>query len=104
MQLDHRRRWYVRTAFVVLVCLAAAASAMAQTTSATVSGSVKDAQAAVLPGVNVTLTSNSQGTSMTAVTDSLGNFLFPIVKPDTYTLKIQLDGFSTIQRLSLIHI
>jgi hypothetical protein len=97
-----RRQTLSRLASTLALCLIAAAPAVAQTTSASVSGSIKDAQAAVLPGVNVTLTSSSQGTVMTAVTDELGNFLFPYVKPDTYTLKIQLDGFTTIQKTPVV--
>lgn len=74
----------------------------AQTTSASVSGSVKDAQAGVLPGASVTLTSDTQGTVVTAVTDALGGFFFPYVRPDTYTLKISLQGFQTVQRPGLV--
>ena len=55
----------------------------AQTTSASVSGSVKDAQAGVLPGATVTLKSETQGTEQTVVTDALGGFLFPFARPDT---------------------
>ena len=64
----------------------------AQTTSATVSGSVQDAQAGVLPGVTVTMTSRTQGNTLTAVTDDGGRFVFPIVRPDTYTLQVTLHG------------
>ena len=67
----------------------------AQTTSATVSGSVQDSQAGVLPGVTVTMTSRTQGNTLTAVTDDGGRFVFPIVRPDTYTLQVTLAGFKT---------
>jgi hypothetical protein len=70
----------------------------AQTTSASLSGSAKDAQGAVLPGATVTLISNTKGTELTTVTDATGNFHFAYVPPDTYTLKVSLDGFTTMQR------
>jgi hypothetical protein len=74
----------------------------AQTTSATVSGLVQDAQAGVLPGVTVTMTSRTQGNTLTAVTDDGGRFVFPIVRPDTYTLQVTLAGFKTAERTNLV--
>jgi|SRR5690349_10072848 len=73
-----------RVAVVCLVFLVYASYAHAQSTSASVSGAVADAQGGVLPGVTVTLTSRSQGTAMTATTDNEGRFVFQIVRPDTY--------------------
>ena len=55
----------------------------AQTTSASVTGSVQDSQSGMLPGATVTLTSRTQGNVLTAVTDEAGRFVFPIVRPDT---------------------
>src|SRR4051794_38808874 len=74
----------------------------AQTTSASVSGSVQDSQGGVLPGVTVTITSRTQGNALTAVTDSGGRFVFPIVRPDTYALKVALEGFKTLERTNVI--
>src|SRR5918911_3370036 len=73
-----------------------------QTTSASVSGIVQDAQGGVLPGVTVTMTSRTQGNALTAVTDSGGRFVFPIVRPDTYTLQVSLQGFKTLERTNLV--
>ena len=74
----------------------------AQTTSASVSGAVQDSQGGVLPGVTVTLTSRTQGNVLTAVTDDGGRFVFPIVRPDTYTLQVTLQGFKTLERTNLV--
>src|SRR6266542_4198712 len=74
----------------------------AQTTSASVSGTVQDQQGGVLPGVTVTMTSGTQGNALTAVTDEGGRFVFPIVRPDTYTLQVMLAGFKTLERTNLI--
>ena len=70
----------------------------AQTTSASVTGSIQDPQGGVLPGVTVTLTSNTQGNVLTAVTDDTGRFVFAIVRPDTYSLQVTLQGFKTLER------
>src|SRR5438034_6566863 len=74
----------------------------AQTTSASVSGSVQDSQGGVLPGVTVTLTSRTQGNVLTAVTDNGGRFVFSIVRPDTYSLQATLQGFKTLERTNVI--
>jgi len=67
-----------------------------------VDGTVQDSQGGALPGATVTMTSRTQGNSLTAVTDSSGRFVFPIVRPDTYTLQVMLQGFKTLERTNLI--
>src|SRR4026207_2126188 len=74
----------------------------AQTTSASVSGSVQDSQGGVLPGVTVTMTSRTQGNGRPATTGGGGRFVLPIVRPDTYSLKVTLEGFKTLERTNLI--
>jgi len=65
----------------------------AQTTSASISGTVVDEQGGVLPGASATLTSHSRGTAQTVTTDGAGTFLFAYVPPDVYTLRIVLTNF-----------
>ena len=47
------------------------------------------------------MTSRTQGNVLTAVTDDGGRFVFPIVRPDTYTLQATLPGFKTAERTNL---
>ena len=47
------------------------------------------------------MTSGTQGNVLTAVTDAGGRFVFPIVRPDTYTLQATLTGFKTAERTNL---
>src|SRR5262245_47709222 len=89
-------------ALVALVFAGLPTLASAQTTSASVSGVVQDSQGGVLPGVTVTLTSRTQGNELTAVTDDAGRFVFGIVRPDTYSLKVTLQGFKTLERTNLV--
>ena len=60
------------TALIALVFAGYPAVVRAQTTSASVSGSIQDSQGAVLPGVTVTMTSRTQGNVLTAITDAGG--------------------------------
>ena len=85
-----------------LMLAAFAQAASAQTASASVSGTVQDAQGGALPGVAVTLTSKTQGNAQTATTDSEGRFVFAIVRPDSYTLSAALEGFKTLERSNLV--
>src|SRR4029450_4623862 len=85
-----------------LVFLADPTIARAQTTSASVSGLRQAPHGLVLPGVAVSLTSRTQGNTVSTTTDDQGRFVFPIVRPDTYTLSVSLQGFKTQERTNLV--
>src|SRR5215510_15156031 len=96
---------FARRFVAVLVALVFAShptTLRAQTTSATVSGTIQDAQGGVLPGVSVTLTSKTQGNAQTTTTDSGGRCVFPVVRPDTYSLQATLQGFKTHERTNVV--
>ena len=81
---------------------AGAVPALAQVTTATVTGNVKDAQGAVVPGATVTLTSQTRGTTLgETVTNSSGDYVFPNVVADTYIVQVQLEGFKTVRRAGI---
>ena len=102
MSLDRGLRALCVSVLTGLMLAALPTAATAQTTSASVSGTVQDAQGGVLPGVTVTLTSRTQGNTLTATTDAEGRFVFAIVRPDTYTLQAALQGFKTLERTNLV--
>jgi len=60
-----------------------------------VEGQVLDQEKAPLPGVTVTLSSPSLMGTRTAVTDTSGLYRFPALRPGTYQIKAQLQGFKT---------
>src|SRR5678815_603458 len=85
-------------ALASLVLLVGAIPASAQITTGGVSGTVKDAQGAVIPGATVVLISESRGTrSAPAVTNETGNYVFPNITPDTYTVEVSLQAFKTVK-------
>ena len=80
-----------------------AASAAAQLTTGTVSGTVKDAQGAVIPGATVILVSETRGIQLPpAVTSANGDFVVVNVPPDTYNIQVTLEGFKTLKRGGII--
>ena len=101
MRMTYLDRRALSWAVAVGLCLLAAAPVAAQTTSASVSGQVKDAQGGVLPGAAVALTSKTQANTLTATTDGEGRFVFPIVRPDEYVLRVTMQGFKTLERTTV---
>src|SRR5499433_1883314 len=93
-----RRMFLVGTS--LLLALASVSSPVfAQITTGTVTGTVKDTQGAIIPGATVVLISETRGTKSTpATTDETGNFVFPNITADTYTVEVTLDGFRTVRR------
>ena len=88
-------RLVAATIAVAMVAMPAAA----QVTTGTLTGTVKDAQGAVVPGATVTLTSDSRGTQLPdVVSNSSGDFTFVNVAPDVYTIQVTMDGFKTLRR------
>ena len=89
----------VRTALALLYALAGTLSAGAQVTTGVVSGAVNDDQGAVIPGATVTLLSDTRGTRVAdAVTNENGDYVFPNIPGDTYTVQVALEGFKTLRR------
>jgi Carboxypeptidase regulatory-like domain len=93
-----RRMILVGTSLLLALALASS-PARAQITTGTVSGSVKDAQGGVIPGATVVLISETRGTkSAPAITNETGNYVFPNVTADTYTVEVSLDAFKPVKR------
>ena len=87
----------VTTASVLALLCAFSAQAAAQAT-ATVAGTVKDAQGGVIPGATITLVSETRGTMFTGVSSETGDFVMTNLPGDTYTIRISMDGFKTTER------
>jgi hypothetical protein len=83
-----------RLAFAVLCFLLFPTEILAQgeTTSAIV-GQVTDATNAAIPGVQVTVTNRETGFERGAKTDAEGRFAFPQLKPGSYLVRAEAEGF-----------
>jgi hypothetical protein len=78
----------------VFLFLGSVLTAAAQFDAATVLGTVRDASGAVVPGAKVTLTSAGTGISVVKTSAEDGNYEFPAVRPGTYVVTAEKDGFS----------
>src|SRR2546422_4582425 len=70
-----------------------AVSTSAQSTNATLSGTVLDPTGARIPNVQVTAQNTRTGVALTNVTNEAGVYVFPSVQPGTYRLTAELSGF-----------
>jgi hypothetical protein len=86
----------VRCWVVALALVASAVGVSAQVQSGSITGTVRDGQGGVLPGVLVTL--SGAGPTQTYTTESEGQYRFLNVPPGTYSLTISLPGFQTVIR------
>src|SRR4051812_27315072 len=90
MRVGSRMLWFIGC---VLLC---PALAFAQ---ASVSGTVRDASGAVLPGVTVEASSPTLiEKSRSAATDGSGQYRLTNLPPGTYALTFTLSGFTTVKR------
>jgi Carboxypeptidase regulatory-like domain len=89
----------MRSMFSVLAIVVAltVCSAIGQSTFGGIVGVVQDKTQAVVPGATVTLSRLEDNSTRSATSDSNGSFEFLNLKPGTYTLSVQADGFSESQ-------
>ena len=78
-----------------LACLLLSRPAMAQFDTATVLGTILDASGAAVPGATITLKNADTGITATTVTDGQGAYQFLNVRIGTYSVRAELQGFST---------
>ena len=86
-----KQRWLAAIMVVASVALTAA-----QTTTGSMSGTVVDDSGQVIPGATVSIVSAS-GEPRTAVTNDVGAFLFSALPPGPYTIRVEMEGFGTLE-------
>ncbi len=73
-----------------------AAGLSAQTRTGTISGTVRDATAQVLPGVSITLEGAALVTAQVTTSSDAGLYRFINLPPGDYIIRAELSGFQTI--------
>ena len=95
---EHRQT-AVRQLFIALALLIVSVSpAFAQLDRGTISGTIKDAQGGVMPGVTVTAVSTLNKQERSTVTDGSGFYTFANLQPGTYDITAELQGFKKASR------
>jgi outer membrane receptor protein involved in Fe transport len=96
----HPPRWwapFARFPAVGALVVAMAGAAWAQTT-ASVYGTITDTSGGVLPGVAVTATSTLTNATHTTRTDGMGAYTLPQLPIGSYSVRAELDGFTSVSR------
>jgi hypothetical protein len=83
---------------IALLCLALAATAWAQAELGSITGTVKDAQGGVLPGVTAAAVNVDTNVSTTAVTNEQGIYLLNSLVNGRYRVTFTMQGFSPLGR------
>src|SRR5947199_7600971 len=94
------KRLAMVVALGLLVCTICA-TGWAQGT-ATISGAVKDASGAVLPGVEVKVTQTETNVARTAVTNETGSYVLPNLALGPYKLEAELPGFRSFVQTGIV--
>src|SRR5262245_11805549 len=84
-----------RLSVAIVFSLFLSIQVLAQSTNASVSGTVTDSTGAVLPGLTVTATNNATGVVATVLSNEAGVYNFAGLLPGLYTVKAELTGFQT---------
>ena len=91
---------WIRTGLLLVMLAGLTASVNGQgATQASITGIVRDASGAVLPGATVEASSDVLIEKVRAgITDATGRYRITGLPPGTYTLTFALTGFSTVRR------
>src|SRR6516165_238735 len=83
---------------LILILLVCSAVAFGQTETGSVNGVVKDSTGAVVVNAKVTLTSLATDAARSTTTNSSGLYSLASLKPATYKLTVEAQGFQKYER------
>ncbi len=76
--------------------------AAAQAVSGTISGNIADPQAQVIPGATLTITNEATNDARLTVSDGNGSFQVTNLQPGSYTVKVEMPSFRTLERKNVV--
>jgi hypothetical protein len=80
---------------LLIVVIAIAVSALAQTATGSIRGIVSDPSKAIISGAKVTVTNKDTGATRVTQTNSVGEFQFSLLQPGDYEIKVAMQGFKS---------
>lgn len=96
------KRCSLEMVFAICVTLILAVVAIGQTITGSVNGTVTDTTGGLLPGASVTITGDRTSVTRTATTNNEGRFSFAALQPGEYSLKIERQGFQTLEQRGVV--
>ena len=89
--------WTALVSTLVLGC----GLAFGQTATGSISGTITDANGALVPGARLVATSTLTGSRVEAVTTDMGLYVFPALPVSTYTVTVEKTGFKKLSRQNI---
>ena len=77
-------------------------SAAAQAVSGVISGNVADSQGQVIPGATLTIVSEATNDARVTVSDGNGGFQVTNLQPGSYTVRVEMPSFRTLERKNVV--
>src|SRR5713101_942727 len=96
-----RRSFMIALIAAAIACLACA-PLLAQVTSGTIFGTVKDPTGALVKNASVTIANPENGITRTVVTGGDGAFVAPDLQPGTYTITVAVKGFKKAETTGVV--
>jgi len=85
-----------------ILLLSLCAAGMAQVTTGSILGTVRDASGAVVPGATVTITDTGKGTTSVKQTNTEGDYDVPYLIPGTYNIVVEMKGFKRSESSNVV--
>ena len=86
-----------RSLFILIALFCFPVFAFAQSSTATLSGTVEDQTGAIVAGAHIALINVAQGSQRLATSNNDGRFVFPSLPPGQYSLTATRDGFAPVE-------
>jgi len=91
----------LRVFAILAVCAFAFSSAVYGQATGSFSGTVLDKSGAAIAGATVTATSQATGVARQSRTDEAGHYLIPLLPASIFTLRVEFQGFQTVENKDL---
>jgi len=99
--MNHLRPFAVRSlicaCFLLALCALPFGFARAQSTTATLTGTVEDANGAVIPGATVIVINTGTRLERRATTNGEGYFVITLLPPSSYVVRVENQGFAPVE-------
>src|ERR1700751_3339748 len=99
VRMRSRMTMCVLSTTLAVVCFS---SVFGQGNFGRVFGTITDATGAVLPGAQISIIDKDRGLARSLVSDEVGLYNAPTLIPGTYTVRVELPGFRTLDRENVV--